>query len=119
MLLQRYEARGAWEDSKLDYSVLTPGTLNSLITCINEDMIASGLVRKTFRMRRLLNLRRDSARDVCQAQLRCKGFYFDDREAVTFGSDGFIGFAGWADEQNVQPILTGFIRWVGNISPKT
>lgn len=46
------------------------------------------------------------------AEVRCKADYFDDREAVTFNTDGFIGFAGWADNTNVQPILEGFKEWV-------
>ena len=34
------------------------------------------------------------------------------REAISFNRGGFIGFAGWADDTNVQPFLRAFIRWV-------
>ena len=44
--------------------------------------------------------------------LRVKGSWFDDREAITFNRDGFIGFAGWADSKNVQPFLKAFDTWL-------
>lgn len=31
--------------------------------------------------------------------------------------DGFVGFAGWAGDHNVQPILTAFCRWVDELTP--
>lgn len=116
MMKQRYEGRGAWEDAKLDYSILTNANLRMLINFINYEMAISGRIRRTLRMRRLLNLHRRDGK-IVQAHLRCMSFYFKDREAVTFAPDGNIGFAGWAEDETVQPILTGFIRWVRAISP--
>lgn len=34
------------------------------------------------------------------------------REAISFNGDGFIGIAGWADDNNVQPFLRAFMRWL-------
>lgn len=34
------------------------------------------------------------------------------REAVSFNPDGFIGFCGWADTRNSQPILAAFMEWL-------
>lgn len=48
---------------------------------------------------------------VRSAFLFVNSFYFTQREAVSFNGDGFIGFAGWADDGNVQPILDAFIEW--------
>jgi len=47
--------------------------------------------------------------------LRVKGSYFTDREAISFNSDGFIGFAGWAGGENISPMLNAFEKWVGEI----
>lgn len=52
--------------------------------------------------------------------IRGKGGYFSDREMVSFnfekdsntGNPHWIGFAGDADDNNVQPVLRAFIRWV-------
>lgn len=46
------------------------------------------------------------------AYLRVSGFYFQGREAVSFNPDGYVGFAGWADDTSVQPFLRAFIRWL-------
>lgn len=49
---------------------------------------------------------------IYEAYLRVDGRYWDGREAVSFNGDGFIGIAGWADDNNVQPFLRGFMRWL-------
>jgi hypothetical protein len=46
------------------------------------------------------------------AQLTMRCHYFRNREAITFSTTGFIGFAGWADDTNVAPIVAAFIEWV-------
>lgn len=46
------------------------------------------------------------------AFLRVSGFYFSGRKAISFNDDGFIGFAGWADDINIQPFLRAFMRWL-------
>lgn len=48
---------------------------------------------------------------LAYAFLRMNGLYFKQRECISFNSDGFIGFAGWASDGNVQPVLRAFIRW--------
>lgn len=45
------------------------------------------------------------------AEIRVKGTYFDDREAITFNEDGFIGLCGWADGYNLTPFVMGFKDW--------
>ncbi len=45
------------------------------------------------------------------AELRVKGTYFDDREAITFHEDGFIGICGWADGYNLTPFAMAFKDW--------
>ena len=72
-----------------------------LWAAINKRMVDSGCFRGTFC---LIKLGKDT-KDI--KYLRCKAFYFDDREAVSFNSDGFIGFAGWASNTNIRPILDG------------
>ena len=54
----------------------------------------------------------DGGRGIKSAFLRVSGFYFSGREAISFNEDGFIGFAGWADDTNVQPFLRAFHKWV-------
>ena len=43
--------------------------------------------------------------ECCTDQWEC-------REAVSFNHDGFVGFAGWADNRNIRPILDGVEEWL-------
>lgn len=52
------------------------------------------------------------------AEITCAAYYFTKREAVGFNRDGFIGFARWADDKNVQPILEAFCGWVADLELK-
>ena len=37
--------------------------------------------------------------------------YYTRRECISFNKDGFIGFAGWADDGNSNPIRRAFLEW--------
>ncbi len=43
--------------------------------------------------------------------MTCKADYFVDREAISFNRDGFIGMAGWASSENIEPIRDAVIEW--------
>ena len=107
-------ARDAFKAAGLTYEFLTPETMQRLRNLINDRMKKSGLMQGTFRCRQRAIVK--ETRHGRYAELRCKADYFDDREAVSFNTDGFIGFAGWADNTNVQPILEGFKEWVREIA---
>ena len=49
---------------------------------------------------------------IYEAYLFIDGRYWQGREAISFNGDGFIGIAGWADDNNVQPFLRAFMRWL-------
>jgi hypothetical protein len=106
----RDEARGAFATAGLSYAVVSRLTLETLRQLIDAEMKAAGLIDGSLRMRKICRYRQ--LKHGLDAGLRCKAHYFDDREAVSFSPDGFIGFAGWADEQNVQPIIDGFMAWI-------
>lgn len=50
------------------------------------------------------------------AVIEVDGYYFSRREAITFSSTGFIGFAGWASDYNVTPFANAFETWIERIS---
>jgi hypothetical protein len=109
-MLDRDEARRTWADTGLLFESLRSKDLSDLRARLDQEMCASGLIRGSFRMHRGLGIRYSGDRLVT-AELRCRSDYFEDRQAVTFEQSGFIGFAGWADEVNVQPILLAFTCW--------
>lgn len=55
---------------------------------------------------------------LVHAYLKMSGSNFEERECISFNNDGFIGFAGWADDTNVQPILRAFIKWCTKLKEK-
>lgn len=112
--MTRDEAREAFAGAGLTYAVLTRPNLETLRQAIDAQMKAAGLMEGTYRMRKICRLRTYSS--GIGAELRCKAHYFDNREAVTFNPDGFIGFAGWADDHNIKPVLAGFTAWVAKMN---
>lgn len=108
--LTRDQAREIYRSSGLhDFIPLTHERMRNLRDTINREMLDAALMDGTFHMEHPATIKVRGSR---AAELRCRSYYFDDREAVTFNDSGFVGFAGWADDFNVEPILSGFCRWV-------
>ena len=105
-------ARELFRESALSYSDLTPKNLRRLRHLINSEMILSKCMRGSLRCKQRHTAQLDDSGAVIHAQLRCRSFNFENREAVSFNRDGFIGFAGWSDNTNIVPILAGFTQWV-------
>lgn len=101
-LLDRDEVRAVYDGGVPDFNQACV-----LRDMINRQMLDDALMDGTYHMRHHSFIRAHET----SAELRCESYYFDDREAVTFNRDGFVGFAGWADRYNVQPILRGFVLW--------
>jgi hypothetical protein len=111
--MTRNEARERWARSGLGYDVLTEDNLEHLRAKIDAATLASGLIDSTFRAREPATLHKQPGNHW--ADIRCSAYYFEDRQAVTFEDGGFVGFAGWADDTNVQPILSAFVSWVDDL----
>lgn len=110
-VLTRDDARDLFAKAGLTYESVTRDSLQRLRALINTRMKASGLFKDTYRCRQRPKILQRNGKFL-YAEVRCHAYYFDDREVVTFNPDGFIGFAGWAADDNVQPILAGFSEWV-------
>ena len=94
------------------YADLNVASLRRLRIVINRHLKTSGLMNNSYRCFPRVKLREVpyGSHKLC-GEIWCNSFYFQKREAVTFNPDGFIGFAGWADDENVKPIVGGFIEW--------
>ncbi|NNH59497.1 hypothetical protein HLI01_22440 [Rhizobium laguerreae] len=104
----RNEARKTFADSGLTYADLSREDLEFLRAVLGKHLKSADTIQG-YRMNPCIRI---VDWPNGWAALTCRAHYFDKREAVTFGSDGFIGFAGWADDTNVAPILVGFHEWV-------
>lgn len=110
--LTRDEMRSLFSESGLTYADLTIERLRRLVVVINDKMKESNLIQGTYRCNGRVKFQNKTR---FFAGLTCKSFYFENREVVSFNDDGFIGFAGWSDDTNVQPILAGFKQWIGEL----
>lgn len=106
--MTRNDARAAFAASGLTYADLRRDDLRALRNAIDKELKASGLIEgyRSYRPIKTVNWPKG------WAEIRCSAYYFDEREAVTFNTNGFIGFAGWADDKNVVPIIAGFLKWL-------
>jgi hypothetical protein len=110
--MTRDEARQHWASSGLTYDALTDDNVEALRRAVNKALRASGLIKNYRAESKVKRNRRPPENWV---EIRCASYYFRDRQAVTFESNGFVGFAGWADDTNVQPILSAFVAWVDDL----
>jgi len=109
------QMRDYFKDCGLTYAAdVTQEKVTLLHSFLTQELFSSTNFDGSYRMNSKIEYktRRNKARDFIFAGLTCNAFYFTGREAVSFNSDGFIGFCGWSDSINNQPILNGFKKWV-------
>jgi len=110
---ERDNARNIFSEAGLTYKHATRANLQKLRNLINAEMVKGGYIRGSLKCKQRPFLQDDNG--VLYAGIRCKAYYFTDREVVSFNPKGFIGFAGWASDTNIKPILEGFIQWVSEL----
>lgn len=100
---------------------------------MNRDQVRSGLAKAGIKCESVSDVELKRLRRVISKHLRRSGIYngtarlvrakkdlkfiemrtsqWERREAVSFNRDGFIGIAGWADKNNVKPLLDALVEW--------
>lgn len=96
------QVRAAFAAANITTENMSDGMLKSLHKKLSETLSKSECFNGTFRMNDLVD----------KKFMTCRADYFEDREAVSFNRDGFIGFAGWSSSKNSQPILQGVMAWL-------
>ena len=117
MCLSRDEVREHFENCGLRYGMLKEDDFILLKAFLSKEFRLAGERPTTpemesFRVndnKSIYRARPD--RTLSEAFIRMMSDYWYNREAVSFNKDGFIGFAGWASDKNVQPVLMGFVKW--------
>ena len=114
------KARDLFISKGLDYSDVTEEDFKRLVELLeeelkhpNEDQIQTIKITK-------LNKDGDKYyfhsgrpdRSVNTAYIQVDSHYFKGREGITFNSSGWIGFAGWADSDNVLFFTNAFVKWI-------
>lgn len=113
------EAREYFKNKGLAYENITDGEIGALILMCEAELRMSNKNGETsYDMRMNWNAKIKCNKDgnIEYAFLSVKSDDFQSREAISFNKDGFIGFAGWADQGNLNPLLRAFIKWCDSIS---
>lgn len=118
---RREEARKYFENLKLSYGDITMLDIYKLIQILNNKisnaqscMIMINEPKINGKNKNVI-FKNDK---LVFAEIRVKGTYFDDREAITFNEDGFVGISGWADGYNLTPFVIGFKEWCNYLKSK-
>ena len=109
------EARNYFNEKGLSYKDITEGDIAVLIIFLNEEFKQSNKTGETsvntMHLSAKVDIKSRQNGSIISAFLYLNSHYFTRRECISFNRDGFIGFAGWADDGNLNPIRRAFLRW--------
>lgn len=107
-------ARAYYKKCEITYEDITMNDLYKLIQFLNKRIADAHSCMIMINEPKLKGRNRNiifKNNKLIFAEIRVKGTYFNDREAITFNEDGFIGLCGWADGYNLTPFVMGFKDW--------
>lgn len=114
------EARQYFRDKGLSYHDIAEGDILSLLMLLNREIKKSNKAGETsvstMHMSSKINMKKRTNGTIIKCFLYVNSHYFTRREAISFNEDGFIGFAGWADQGNTNPLLRAFLRWCDDLA---
>lgn len=114
------EARQYFRDKGLSYHDIAEGDILSLLMLLNREIKKSNKAGETsvstMHMSSKINMKKRTNGTIIKCFLYINSHYFIQREAISFNEDGFIGFAGWADQGNTNPLLRAFLRWCDDLA---
>ena len=114
------EARQYFRDKGLSYHDIAEGDILSLLMLLNREIKKSNKAGETsvstMHMSSKINMKKRTNGTIIKCFLYINSHYFTRREAISFNKDGFIGFAGWADQGNTNPLLRAFLRWCDDLA---
>ena len=109
------EAREHFKSRGLTYKDITEGDILALTLMLNKEIKASNKKGETsvntMSLSKKIDIKKIKDGSIRSCFLYLNSHYFTRREAISFNQDGFIGFAGWADDGNLNPLKRAFIAW--------
>lgn len=109
------EAREYFKKCGLSYDDITEGDILVLVMMLNKEIKSANKTGETsvntMHMSKKINIKKKTNGSIICCFLYMNSHYFERRECISFNRDGFIGFAGWADTGNLNPIKRSFLKW--------
>ena len=114
------QARDYFNEKGLTYADITEGDILALVFLLNREIKQSVKDHETstgtMHLSQKVNMKKRSNGTITECYLYMNSHYFTRRECISFNRDGFIGFAGWADHGNTNPILRAFLAWCDSLT---
>ena len=113
------KAREYFTEKGLTYEKISEGDICVLALLLNKHLKQANKKKVTsvnMRMSEKIKSKYRTNGTIKECYLFMNSHYFNQREAISFNKDGFIGFAGWADSGNKEPVIKAFIEWVDSIT---
>lgn len=109
------EAREYFKNKGLTYDSISEGDILVLSMMLEKELKKSNKSGETsvstMTLSKKIDMKKKTNGHIICCFLYMNSHYFTQREAISFNRDGFIGFAGWADTGNTNPLLRGFLKW--------
>lgn len=109
------EAREYFKNKGLTYDSISEGDILILSMMLEQELKKSNKSGETsvstMTLSKKIDMKKKTNGHIICCFLYMNSHYFTQREAISFNRDGFIGFAGWADTGNTNPLLRGFLKW--------
>lgn len=112
-------AREYFKDKGLSYNDITEGDILALVMMLNAEIKKSnkeGCGITTLSLSKKVDVKKNSNGSIISCFLHVNSHYFTRRECISFNEDGFIGIAGWADDNSARAILQAFFKWCDYLS---
>ena len=114
------KARQKFIDAGLSYEDITESKFYLLLSILANEL--ESFDNNSFKMIISKRLKKDmpiinfdDRGNMTSAFIKVSAYYFSGREGISFNSDGWIGFAGWACSTNLIPFTTALSKWVDEI----
>jgi len=108
------EAREFFKTRGLSYDSIHEGDILILCMMLQKELKKSnkaGETSVTMTLSKRVDMKKKSNGSITECYIYMNAHYFTRRECISFNRDGFIGFAGWADQGNTNPLLRAFLEW--------
>jgi len=108
------EAREFFKNRGLSYDSVHEGDILILCMMLQKELKKSnkaGETSVTMTLSKRVDMKKKSNGSITECYIYMNAHYFTRRECISFNRDGFIGFAGWADQGNTNPLLRAFLEW--------
>ena len=104
----------------LTYDDITEGEILALVMLLNREIRKSNKSGETSvnttRLSSKMIIKHKPNGKISECYLFMNSHYYTQRECISFNRDGFIGFAGWADDGNTNPICRAFLEWCDKLA---